>query len=104
MSNRPPFLTLDRQVDYLYRKDYFAPNSFLEEDIARLKSMNFHYFLGYARNFRELYFQRKLTGEKTPSRVFKLIDVDAEVSSLFRDPKCRVAVEAFSCSRILQQI
>lgn len=72
MSNRPPFLTLDEQVDYLYRKDYFAPNSFLEEDIARLKSMNFHYFLGYARNFRELYFQRKLTGEKTPSRV-KLI-------------------------------
>lgn len=82
MSNRPPFLTLDRQVDYLYRKDYFAPNSFLAEDIARLKSMNFYYFLGYARNFRELYFQRKLTGEKTPSRVFKLIDVDAEVSEV----------------------
>ncbi|WP_377000960.1 Abi family protein [Corynebacterium nasicanis] len=44
--------------------------------------MNFHYFLGYARNFRELHFEGKLTGAKLPSRVFRLIDVDAEVSTL----------------------
>ena len=54
MSNRPPFLTLDEQVDYLYRKDYFAPNSFLEEDIARLKCMKCQYFVGYGGKFREV--------------------------------------------------
>lgn len=24
MANRPPFLTLEERVDYLYKKDYFA--------------------------------------------------------------------------------
>ena len=82
MANRPPFLTIEERVEYLYRKDYFARGSFSEEDIARLESMNFHYFLGYARNFRELYFDKALTGEKIPSRVFNIIDVDAKVSEV----------------------
>lgn len=69
-------------MDYLYKKDYFARNSFTDCDIARLESMNFHYFLGYARNFRELYFDGKLGGQKTPDRVFRLIDIDARVSEV----------------------
>ncbi|AEX39031.1 Abi family protein [Corynebacterium pseudotuberculosis] len=47
-----------------------------------LEPMKFHYFLGYARNFRELYFDGKLPGRKTPDRVFRLIDVDAKVSEV----------------------
>lgn len=82
MPNRPAFLTLEERVEYLYRKDYFARGSLSENDIARLESMNFHYFLGYARNFRELHFDGKLKGGKTPDRVFRLIDVDARVSEV----------------------
>lgn len=82
MVSRPPFLTLEQRVNYLYHKDYFAKGSLTDEDVARLESMNFHYFLGYARNFRELYFEQKLTGKKTPARVFNLIDVDARVSEV----------------------
>lgn len=80
MSNRPPFLTIDKRVDYLYHKDYFAQNSLSEEDVERLESLNFHYFLGYARNFRKLHFDGILKGEKSPSRVFRLIDIDATIS------------------------
>ena len=82
MTNRPPFLTLDDRVDYLSKKDYFAPGSLTDHDVARLDAMNFHYFLGYARNFRELYFAGKMKGPKTPAHVFHLIDVDAEVSEV----------------------
>ncbi|MDO4631133.1 MAG: hypothetical protein Q4A82_02440 [Corynebacterium sp.] len=82
MQNRLPFLTLEERVDYLYRKRYFSRDSLSANDKARLNSMNFHYFLGYARNFRELYFEGKLTGEKSPSRVFRLIDTDAQVSEI----------------------
>lgn len=82
MTNRPPFLTLDERVDYLSTKDYFAPGSLTDHDVARLDAMNFHYFLGYARNFRELYFAGKMKGPKTPAHVFHLIDVDAEVSEV----------------------
>lgn len=82
MVNRPPFLSLEERVEYLYKKDYFARGSLAENDITRLESMNFHYFLGYARNFRELHFDGKLKGGKTPDRVFRLIDVDARVSEI----------------------
>lgn len=82
MGNRLPFLTLEERVNYLYKKDYFALGSFTDSDIARLESMNFHYFLGYARNFRELCFDGKLGGRKTPDRVFRLIDIDARVSEI----------------------
>ena len=82
MVNRPPFLSIEERVEYLYKKDYFAKDSLSERDITRLESMNFHYFLGYARNFRELYFDGKLRGRKTPDRVFRLIDVDARVSEV----------------------
>lgn len=78
--NRPPFLAIEERVNYLYKKDYFARDSFTDSDIARLESMNFHYFLGYARNFRELHFDGKLKGQKIPARVFNIIDVDAKVS------------------------
>lgn len=82
MANRLPFLTVEERVNYLYVKDYFSKNSFSEDDVKRLSSMNFHYFLGYARNFRGLCKDRKLVGTKSPSRVFRLIDVDAKVSEI----------------------
>lgn len=80
MDSKPPFLTLDQQIEYLYKKYYFDRGTFDDTDRNRLGSINFHYFLGYARNFRELHFKRKITGPKDPSRVFRLIDIDAQVS------------------------
>ena len=80
MMSRPDFLPLEERVNYLYKKDYFARDSFTEQEITRLETVNFHYFLGYARNCRELHFTGRLKGEKTPDRVFRLIDVDAKVS------------------------
>ncbi|WPF66314.1 MULTISPECIES: hypothetical protein [unclassified Corynebacterium] len=46
MNNQSLFLSPEEQVEYLYRKNYFAEGSFSEWDINRLGAMNFHYVLG----------------------------------------------------------
>lgn len=82
MAGRSPFLSLDDRVSYLSAKHYFSRDSFTGEDIAQIGRMNFHYFLGYARNFRQLFDQGLLIGEKTPHQVLEIIDLDAQISTL----------------------
>ena len=50
----PPFLTVEQRVDYLYDRNYFERGSVTDEHTRRLSGLNFHYFLGYARNYRAL--------------------------------------------------
>lgn len=82
-STVPPYLTLDEQIRYLYERDYFPTGSINEVHRERLAYLNFHYFLGYARNYRMIA-NNSLTDNphKHPDRVFEIIDRDEAVSTL----------------------
>ena len=82
MASTPPFLSLDDRVEYLYTKHYFPKDSITEPDRHRLGEINFHYFIGYARNFRMLHDQQLIDTPKTPSQVFDIIDTETEISIL----------------------
>ena len=82
MPEPPPYLSLDARVEYLVSNDYFAAESITEEHRARLARMNFHSFLGYARNYRKLRQDGHLEGVSgTPDDVFALIDLDHQVAA-----------------------
>ncbi|MFZ1411099.1 MAG: hypothetical protein WAS07_06565 [Micropruina sp.] len=79
----PPFLTVDQRVDYLYNRDYFERGSVTHEHAEQLSRLNFHYFLGYARNYRALVGRRQVqVSRKSPDDVFRVIDLDGKVSAL----------------------
>lgn len=78
----PPFLGADERVEYLYRREYFEPGSISEAHRERLSQINFHYFLGYARNYRMLVGHGAVDTPKVPGQVFSLMDKDHEVSEL----------------------
>jgi hypothetical protein len=79
----PPFLDLDGRVQYLYDRGYFDRGAITDEHRERLAHINFHYFLGYARNYRMLVGRGKVgNGERRPDQVFSLIERDHEVSEL----------------------
>lgn len=78
----PPFLTLEQPVDYLYEREYFSRGTISEDHKQRLAHLNFHYFLGYARNYRALVgrgtIERSL---KAPDDVLRVVDYDMRVST-----------------------
>ena len=79
----PPYLDVAGRVNYLYAREYFDQGSITDADAARLATVNFHYFLGYARNYRALTGRNQIAlGSRRPVDVFNLIDLDAEVSTL----------------------
>lgn len=79
----PPFLTVEERVQYLYDREYFAHGSVDDTHRARLAETNFHYFLGYARNYRALVGRRQFqVDRKHPDDVFRVIDLDTRVSAL----------------------
>ncbi|MDO5092900.1 MAG: Abi family protein [Propionibacteriaceae bacterium] len=82
----PPFLTPEQRVDYLYDKDYFKHGSLTEQHVERLRGLNFHYFLGYARNYRALVGRGQINvSHKSPDHVFGVIDMDTRVSALIHE-------------------
>ncbi|MFC6398007.1 Abi family protein [Luteococcus sanguinis] len=83
MAEEVPFLNLDGRVGYLYERGYFPRGSVTDEHRERLGSMNFHYFLGYARNYRMLTAQGlPCIQQPIPDDVFRVIDRDHEVAKL----------------------
>lgn len=78
-----PFLDLDDRVRYLYERDYFPAGTLTDEHRARLEKLNFHYFLGYARNYRMLVGRGLIDRcQKDPDDVFELIEMDHKVAGL----------------------
>ncbi len=76
-------LALEERVGYLYERNYFPSGSLQDRHLNELARLNFHYFLGYARNYRVLIDQQHLPGPtKTPDDVFSLIRVDHQVAAL----------------------
>lgn len=102
MPEPPPYLSLDERVEYLVQGNYFTAGSVTEEDRARLARMNFHSFLGYARNYRNLRRDGYLEGTTgTPDDVFALVDRDHQVAayafSAIRAAELRLRAATVEC-------
>lgn len=82
----PPYLTVAQRVEYLYSNNFFDDGTITQVHIKRLAAMNFHYFLGYARNYRALVGRRQIrVSRKTPDDVFTVIDLDTKVAALVHE-------------------
>ncbi|MCH8626680.1 Abi family protein [Arsenicicoccus piscis] len=83
MVDAVPFLGPEQKVEYLYERSYFPADTIMDDHVARLSTVNFHYFLGYARNYRLLASQRTAgIASSTPDDVFRMIDRDHAVAQL----------------------
>jgi hypothetical protein len=81
----PPFLPLDERIGYLTRKKYLFGSVPSETARERLGRINFHYFLGYARNYRLLGTSGLVPTDDALDRVFAVIDADRAVAvAVFR--------------------
>lgn len=76
----PPYLTLDDRLVYLTRKGYLFGSVPCDEDIARLGRVNFHYLLGYARNYRMLAERGVAPKDDVLHRVLAVVDADRDLS------------------------
>lgn len=82
----PPDLPKDTQrLEYLRQKGYFGETSFSDDLVAQLSCINFHYFLGYARNYARLFELGIFEGNRDPQHVFDLISLDQKVATLLFD-------------------
>lgn len=83
MTDAVPFLSLERKVAYLYERSYFPKGALTAQHEDRLGTLNFHYFLGYARNYRLLVPQRAAgITVADPDDVFRMIDRDHQIAQL----------------------
>lgn len=76
----PPFLTVEGRIDYLTRKNYLFGSVPTDSARERLAVINFHYLLGYARNYRALASQSLVPQDDVLTRVLAIVDADREVS------------------------
>lgn len=82
----PPHLPKHTQkLDYLQNKGYFEETTFSDELEDQLSHINFHYFLGYARNYAKLHDLGIFQGTRDPQHVFDLINLDQKVATLLFD-------------------
>lgn len=79
-QKQSPYLSVDERILYLHEHGYFDKASIADEHLQRLENINFHYFLGYARNYRMLASKTNLVLEKNAQDVFDLMDLDHQVS------------------------
>lgn len=81
MTTHPlPFLTLDERVAYLGAKHYLFGSVPSEAARQRLDALNFHYFLGYARNYRLLGSRQQVPTDNTLDRILTIVDLDRLLS------------------------
>lgn len=77
----PPFLTLDQRLEYLVRKNYLFDGIPSDDARESLGNLNFHYFLGYARNYRQLGSRSVVrTDGDVLERMLSLVELDRELS------------------------
>lgn len=85
MSTPPPFLSVEARVAYLERKSYLFGSEPTQEARERLNEVNFHYLLGYARNYRMLAAQGSVPTDDVLTRVFSIVDADRELAVVIFD-------------------
>lgn len=78
----PPYLTLDDRLDYLARKNYLFGSVASAEDVEQMGRMNFHYFLGYARNYRMLAEQGAVPKDDALHHMLAIVDADRELAAI----------------------
>ena len=76
----PPLYSAEDRWSYLVAKNYFDSAPLSEEYAHQLEQLNFHYFLGFARNYAHLHDRDVFSGRRTIEHVFDLIALDHEVS------------------------
>jgi abortive infection bacteriophage resistance protein len=81
MTEERPYLTPIERAEYLIEKGYVEKGNLTEEAQNFLKRTNFHYFLGYARNFRKLRREGLVDGDDRIDRVIEIVKLDHEVST-----------------------
>ena len=77
----PPFLSMDDRMQYLEDKNYFSCGGISPENYRRLDALNFHYFLGYTRNYYKISQRTNLVDFPSIDDVFSVIDSDHEMST-----------------------
>lgn len=81
MTDDRPYLTPKQRAEYLVRRGYVEAGDLSEEATSFLGRTNFHYFLGYARNFRKLRRDGLIEGDDRIDRVIQMVQLDHEVST-----------------------
>jgi len=81
MADERPYLTPQKRVDYLVERGYIEDDTLSTAAEAFLAQTNFHYFLGYARNFRKLRREGEISGDVRIDRVIEMVKIDHEVST-----------------------
>lgn len=77
-----PYLDFPQRVRYLTEREYFDTVLLTRDEQIFLESINFHYFLGYARNFRKM--RREVSGfaSASISELIEVVRLDQELSCL----------------------
>lgn len=78
-----PFLSIEERIEYLYRKAYLPRDTITDEDAEVIASYNFHYFLGYARNFRMLMANQDISTSSPVTDLLGIIEQDHAISENF---------------------
>ena len=81
MSEARPYLTPIQRAEYLVDRGYIDSGELSDEATSFLGRTNFHYFLGYARNFRRLRRDGLIEGDDRIDRVIEMVRLDHEVST-----------------------
>jgi abortive infection bacteriophage resistance protein len=81
-DNSAPFLTFDERVLYLTTKDYVVSGQMSDASRDFLSGVNFHYFLGYGRNFRKLRLEQPAYASASLDDLVQIVRTDHELSDL----------------------
>ncbi|MFN3949128.1 Abi family protein [Microbacterium sp.] len=81
MTDDRPYLSPTQRAEYLVRRGYIEDGALSDDAYTFLKRTNFHYFLGYARNFRKLRREGLIEGDDRIDRVIQMVRLDHEVST-----------------------
>ena len=81
MSSERRFLTLDERAAYLVDRGYVDEHKLSDHARDFIARTNFHYFLGYARNFRKLRREGLVQGDDRIDRVIRMVEIDHDVST-----------------------
>lgn len=75
------YLTVEQRASYLVDKGYAVDGVISDGIRSLLRTMNFHYFLGYARNYRALVNSGRVDGDISLDRLARIITLDREFSN-----------------------
>ncbi|MEV8267362.1 Abi family protein [Microbacterium sp. NPDC076911] len=81
MTEKRPYLTPEKRTAYLVDRGYIESGELSDEAKSFLARTNFHYFLGYARNFRKLRRDGLIDGDDRIDRVIRMVQLDHQIST-----------------------